>query len=65
MKLDLRPKVSQVLEASSKDPSVSHLEIRSELNTSELVSDHLQGIANTSTTIRTMLQLSLPVQSSI
>lgn len=65
MKWDLRPKISQDLEASSKDSSVSHLEIRGELNTSELVCDRLQEIANTSTTVRTMLQLSLPMQSSI
>lgn len=65
MKLDLRPKLQQELEASWKHPSVSHLEIQSELNTSELIRDLLQAVMNTGTTVRTVLQHSLPMQSGI
>lgn len=43
MKLDLRPKLQQDLEASCKYPSVSCLEIRNELNSSELIRDLLQA----------------------
>ena len=56
MKLDLRPKLQQDLEASCKYPGVSHLEIWSELNTSELICGLLHAITNTRTTVRTMLQ---------
>lgn len=65
MKLDFRPKLQQELEASCKNPSVSHLEIQSELSAPELTCDVLQAITTTRTTVRTTFQQSLPMQSGI
>jgi len=64
VKPELRPQLQQDLEASHKYPSVSHLEIKSELNTSKLIREFSQAITNTRTTARTMLQQSLPMQSA-
>lgn len=43
MKLDLRPRLPKDLEPRCKHPTVSSLEIWSELNTSELICDLLQA----------------------
>lgn len=60
MELDLRPKLEQDLEASCKYPSVFHSEVQSELHTAESVT-----LYNNRTTVWTVLQPSLPVQSGV
>lgn len=60
--MDLSPKLEQDLEASCKYPSVSHIEIQSELNTPESVDD---STVTKRTTDWTVLQHFLPLQSGV